>query len=981
MNSKKKKPNSERPRIFIQIASYRDPECQWTVKDLFEKAAHPERLFVGICWQFVKGEDDAFFSVPYPRPQQVRVHEVDARQSKGVCWARSLTQKLWKGEEFTLQIDSHMRFEPGWDEALIEMWNACHHEKAILTCYPPGYKLPNECERGWIFGMSAKEFDKDGIFLMHGQPAYTPETAPKKPMRGAFASACMYFGPSSMIRNVPYDPYLYFFGEEISLAVRFWTHGYDLFHPNRTVIYHCWERTHRKTHFDDHDWGQMNDRAFRRVRHMLGTEISSDPNITKDLDIYGLGSVRSLVAYQEYSGVNFTAKTINERAYSGLYDMQDQKQATIFVNIASYRDRECQWTVKDLFDKAKYPDRITVGICWQFDEQADQDCFQIATRENQVRVIPFRWQESEGVCWARHQAQQLWDGEDYSLQIDAHTRFVQDWDELMIAELAACTSAKPVLSGNPAMYTPPDVREQIPRSSIRRALPFTPDGNIISQVEWLEETPETPLNAAFICDSFVFARASLLYEVPIDPCMYFDQEEMAYSIRVYTHGWDVFSSRKPLVYHYYNNDLSKSVRPLHWQDLRKLDEKKIDYFYNRGIRRFNHLTGFEWSKDEDITHDFKRYDVGIRRTLQQFEFYTGIDFRRRTVSEKALRAQFIQGLERYRKRSIYVPELDNPAIVSTIKKQAEIALQQGINRANPMAPIVPRVVSGTATTLSAPATAKVSTGGISMPELPSPLTSGGHTPRLVLQTKEATVYDDFLPEDLYWRVYNYAIRTEYERINTHGKVSRAWHIHDQFPLRSVLNLYYYAPSIKKAPAHYIYPTKTDMDLFMEQIVSFSSNYEHVVGVHDKDWGHVTATCWLYPQGTGLAMHDDGSGTYAGAYAYFLNPVWKSSWGGFNIMMDREANDAVYEYRKRADQLEFYERGWLDNSKLEELLLTHGMGKCIFPKKNRIVFIHNEAYHMVTRVNEAAGDNIRMSIAGFFNYKHVSEAEAKRHDGY
>ncbi|MCB9552215.1 MAG: hypothetical protein H6705_10095 [Myxococcales bacterium] len=28
---------AERPRIFVAIASYRDPECQWTVKDLFAR--------------------------------------------------------------------------------------------------------------------------------------------------------------------------------------------------------------------------------------------------------------------------------------------------------------------------------------------------------------------------------------------------------------------------------------------------------------------------------------------------------------------------------------------------------------------------------------------------------------------------------------------------------------------------------------------------------------------------------------------------------------------------------------------------------------------------------------------------------------------------------------------------------------------------------------------------------------------------------
>src|SRR5580765_5764853 len=107
-------------RIFVQIASYRDPECQWTVKDLFEKATNPERVSVGIAWQYVIGEDDHCFQVE-TRPKQVRIQRLNARLSQGVCWARALTQKLRQGEEYTLQIDSHMRFEPDWDQKLIHM--------------------------------------------------------------------------------------------------------------------------------------------------------------------------------------------------------------------------------------------------------------------------------------------------------------------------------------------------------------------------------------------------------------------------------------------------------------------------------------------------------------------------------------------------------------------------------------------------------------------------------------------------------------------------------------------------------------------------------------------------------------------------------------------------------------------------------------------------------------------------------------------
>src|SRR5262249_444072 len=112
----------KKPKIFVQIASYRDPECHWTIKDLYLKATHPERVFVGICWQFDKQEDKDCFLEPYPYPRQVRVKNFHYKDAKGAGWARSTAQSLVRDEEFTLMIDGHMRFEDGWDETLIDMY-------------------------------------------------------------------------------------------------------------------------------------------------------------------------------------------------------------------------------------------------------------------------------------------------------------------------------------------------------------------------------------------------------------------------------------------------------------------------------------------------------------------------------------------------------------------------------------------------------------------------------------------------------------------------------------------------------------------------------------------------------------------------------------------------------------------------------------------------------------------------------------------
>jgi hypothetical protein len=303
-------------RIFVQIASYRDPECQWTLKDMFEKAAHPDRIFAGVVWQYVPAEDRHCFEVK-ARPAQVRTERFNARFSKGVCWARSLAQKLWQGEEYTLQVDSHTRFEPGWDEKLIQMCRETGSPKPVITCYPPGYTPPDKRQTDHIFSMGAKEFDNHGILTMQGRPIRM-EDAPADPIPGVFCGACFLFAPSAVIEEVPYDPHLYFFGEEISLAVRLWTHGWDLFYPNQLVAYTNWNRKYRRTHFDDHaDWRTLNRRSFSRVHHLLGMQESEDREVTQDLEIYGLGGERSLKEYQRYSGVDFSRQTISQRAREG----------------------------------------------------------------------------------------------------------------------------------------------------------------------------------------------------------------------------------------------------------------------------------------------------------------------------------------------------------------------------------------------------------------------------------------------------------------------------------------------------------------------------------------------------------------------------------------------------------------------------------------------------------------------------------------
>jgi hypothetical protein len=106
--------------MFILVA-YRDSECQHTIKDLFEKAKCPGRVSIGVVWQVHEEEDIDCFQVPYMFPKQVREIRVPHTAARGPSYARHLCESLFNGEEFILQLDSHMRFGVHWDSYLLEV--------------------------------------------------------------------------------------------------------------------------------------------------------------------------------------------------------------------------------------------------------------------------------------------------------------------------------------------------------------------------------------------------------------------------------------------------------------------------------------------------------------------------------------------------------------------------------------------------------------------------------------------------------------------------------------------------------------------------------------------------------------------------------------------------------------------------------------------------------------------------------------------
>jgi len=299
-------------RIFIQIASYRDPELVKTIKSIIENAKNPKNLRFGICRQY--HPEDGFDSLEeYKDDNRFRVIDVLYSESKGVCWARNLTQTLYEGEEYTMQIDSHMRFEKNWDSEFIKMIKQLQKdgfEKPLLTGYVSSFNPENDpAER--VKEPWRMVFDR---FIPEGAVFFLPETIPgweklKKPIPARFYSAHFCFTLGQFSEEVQHDPEFYFHGEEISIAVRAYTWGYDLFHPHKTLVWHEYTRNGRTKQWDDDpDWGNKNVRSHQKNRKLFGM----DGEGTMDMGKYGFGPIRTLREYEIYSGIRFDNRSVQQ---------------------------------------------------------------------------------------------------------------------------------------------------------------------------------------------------------------------------------------------------------------------------------------------------------------------------------------------------------------------------------------------------------------------------------------------------------------------------------------------------------------------------------------------------------------------------------------------------------------------------------------------------------------------------------------------
>ena len=287
--------------------------------------------------------------------------------------------------------------------------------------------------------------------------------------------------------------------------------------------------------------------------------------------------------------------------------------ASIFVQISAYHDHEMNKTIIDCIAKSSGVNTLTFGVhvCY-----TDFDDIEYIGLPN-VNYVKSKAPDGLGVGKGRYLANELYNEEDYYLQIDAHTRFAQDWDINLIEDhsLYLSNGCDPILTAYPSGYHYDNSR-----------LVYDPNPNVVfadlvekeglKEKDFLHQTSmaNAPGNifTRAVSAGHIFASGSIAKIKP-NKKMFNWGEEFLTAVRFFTHGYDLMLPSKQNLYHLYYGDREENQRRLSGKDF----PEETDIIFKESNDEIKRILSNNVVGDQEL---------GSQRTLEEFGFFIGFDF-------------------------------------------------------------------------------------------------------------------------------------------------------------------------------------------------------------------------------------------------------------------------------------------------------------------------------------------------------------------
>lgn len=240
---------------------------------------------------------------------------------------------------------------------------------------------------------------------------------------------------------------------------------------------------------------------------------------------------------------------------------------SIFVSIASFRDAELTNTVYSLLSQAK--DLSKIHVCILSQDENDKhpkleslfDLFNVKDYTYQK----IHYTDSHGVGYARNYIQDFIKPEhDFFFQIDSHSRFAQDWDQMLIDDYNKCYNnwaSEIVLTSYPQGYD----YDEYGNTYVNKFDKPTAVKGVISDSETLRYNcryteyvgGEFGMFTGYFCAGMVFGKAESFLNTRYDPKIYFNGEEQTLSIRFYEKGVKLIAPPRNYIFHDYSGKKRK----------------------------------------------------------------------------------------------------------------------------------------------------------------------------------------------------------------------------------------------------------------------------------------------------------------------------------------------------------------------------------------------------------------------------------------
>lgn len=130
---------------------------------------------------------------------------------------------------------------------------------------------------------------------------------------------------------------------------------------------------------------------------------------------------------------------------------------------------------------------------------------------------------------------------------------------------------------------------------------------------------------------------------------------------------------------------------------------------------------------------------------------------------------------------------------------------------------------------------------------------------------------------------------------------------------------------------------------------FTEWFDAMLKLNPVDCEKFSLMVHAYYAGSEIDWHMDYSSL--ASYSFYLHNEWKPQWGG---------NLLVSDYKETYDIQGNNGTVFDTNSSVSD----PGFGSWYAPKPNRLVII-KKVFHKVERIDQAAGNNLRLSFTGFF----------------